>query len=152
MNGHTDEVLQALETTLHGRTVATNTDLRYLKSLIETYMGERDDNYLKDAMGKYKNLQNTYYAKKLPAPIKNMFHEESREIPKNVGEELSRNSVAINRLHTDNSLGHELVKKSELNKKSLKRLKNLGIASAGVGALSGLSSVPSKINALIAKP
>lgn len=100
---------------------------------------------LGEGMTKYRNLHKTYYAKKLPASLKNMVHEESREIPANIGTLLSKKSVPVNRILNSDPDVLDLVKKYESNRNALKKLKYLGSAGITAGILGGLAALPSDI-------
>lgn len=90
---------------------------------------------LNEARSKYAELKKTYFGSKVPNAIKNMVHSESREIPKNIFNTLTRDSVPINRIKAANP-DIELTLKDLIKKQNaLTRLKYIGGAAAtGVGA------------------
>lgn len=100
---------------------------------------------LADAMSKYRNLIKTYYAKKLSPAIKNMVHEESREIPKNIGELMNVDSVPIERIIKHNPSVFDLAQQYSKNKNALKKLKYIGAGLGGLGIVGGLANIPGAI-------
>lgn len=89
-------------------------------------------NQLQDARSKYYDLQKTYFGKKVPLAIKNLVHEDSRKIPKNIMNVLSEDSVPMQRIMEKNPLAAKQVELMKNKKNALTRLKYLGL---GGGAL-----------------
>lgn len=100
---------------------------------------------LRDAMSKYRNLQETYYARKLSPYLKNMVHEESREIPENIGKLMSSGSVPADRIMKHNPSVFDLVSQYEKNRNALKKLKYIAGSTAALGVLGGLASIPGTV-------
>lgn len=88
---------------------------------------------------KYYQLKKTYFGKKTPVAIKNLVHEESRKIPKNMMNVLNEESTPMQRIKQHNPIAAKASELSLKKKNAMNDAKNLGI---GGGILAGASSLP----------
>lgn len=91
-------------------------------------------NSLDEARAKYKNLQETYFHRKTPSAIKNLVHEDTREIPKNIMNVLSRKSLPMDRVRAANPVAAENAISYHSRNNAIKKLKFLGTIGGAAGA------------------